>query len=135
MQYSAVVKFGCQPPDEVELDLAQSLMASYYHYFLLKLYDFMDTVFFILRKKQKQVTFLHTFHHTGIFLVSWMAIRYFPVSYQTPAGPVVFYGLWNTFVHALMYTYYLFSSLGMINEKNIWCKKYVTMLQMVNNVK
>lgn len=30
---------------------------------ITKFFDFMDTIFFVLRKKYNQVTFLHIFHH------------------------------------------------------------------------
>jgi hypothetical protein len=37
----------------------------------------------------------------------------------------------NTFVHIIMYTYYLFSALGPRFQKYLWWKKYLTVLQMV----
>lgn len=33
-------------------------------FFLLKIFDFMDTIFFILRKKNNQITVLHLVHHS-----------------------------------------------------------------------
>jgi elongation of very long chain fatty acids protein 4 len=41
-----------------------------YVFYLSKILDFMDTIFIILEKKWKQLTFLHVYHHTSIFLVS-----------------------------------------------------------------
>ena len=43
----------------------QILRGSHF-FFLLKIIDLLDTIFFILRKKNNQVTFLHTYHHAGM---------------------------------------------------------------------
>ena len=43
-----------------------------YVFYLSKILDFADTLFIILDKKWKQLSFLHVYHHTSIFLVrSW----------------------------------------------------------------
>jgi len=36
-------------------------------------------VFFILRKKNNQVSFLHVYHHATMILNWWMAAKYLPV--------------------------------------------------------
>ena len=33
-------------------------------------------VFFILRKKNNQVTFLHVYHHTSMFLLWWIGVKW-----------------------------------------------------------
>jgi hypothetical protein len=40
-----------------------------YVFYISKILDFMDTVFIILEKRWKQLSFLHVYHHTSIFLV------------------------------------------------------------------
>jgi len=55
-------------------------------YFLLKIFDLVDTIFFVLRKKQNQVTFLHVYHHAGIVLGSWIAVKYLPSGHVTFLG-------------------------------------------------
>jgi hypothetical protein len=42
-----------------------------YVFYLSKILDFLDTVFIILEKRWKQLSFLHVYHHTSIFLVSF----------------------------------------------------------------
>jgi len=37
----------------------------------------------------------------------------------------------NTFVHIIMYSYYMFAALGPRLQKYLWWKKYLTVLQMV----
>jgi elongation of very long chain fatty acids protein 4 len=39
-------------------------------FYLSKILDFLDTVFIIVDRKWKQLSFLHVYHHTSIFLVS-----------------------------------------------------------------
>ena len=35
-------------------------------YFLTKFFDLFDTIFFVLRKKNNQITLLHLYHHTSV---------------------------------------------------------------------
>ncbi|KAG8173637.1 hypothetical protein JTE90_019979 [Oedothorax gibbosus] len=44
-----------------------------WHLYLIKFIDLLDAVFFVLRKKDKQITFLHVFHHVA---VCWVYYRY-----------------------------------------------------------
>lgn len=48
-----------------------------------------------------------------------------------PGGHSTFFGLLNTFVHIVMYTYYMFSAMGPQYQKYLWWKKYLTTFQMV----
>ena len=47
------------------------MSACWFCYFS-KFVEFMDTVFFVLRKKNNQITFLHVYHHSSMALVLWM---------------------------------------------------------------
>uniref|UniRef100_A0A3P9DHJ6 Elongation of very long chain fatty acids protein n=1 Tax=Maylandia zebra TaxID=106582 RepID=A0A3P9DHJ6_9CICH len=38
--------------------------------------EYLDTVFFILRKKFNQVTFLHVYHHCSMFTLWWIGIKW-----------------------------------------------------------
>jgi hypothetical protein len=51
-----------------------------------------------------------------------------------PGGHSTFFGLLNTFVHIVMYTYYMLAAMGPQVQKYLWWKKYLTMLQMVQFV-
>lgn len=35
-------------------------------------------VFFVLRKKQNQVSFLHVYHHFGMVAVAWGMVKWVP---------------------------------------------------------
>lgn len=45
-------------------------------YFISKGIEYLDTVFFILRKKFSQVTFLHVYHHCTMFTLWWIGIKW-----------------------------------------------------------
>ena len=45
-----------------------------YMFYLSKILDFCDTIFIILGKKWKQLSFLHVYHHLTIFAVSVLRI-------------------------------------------------------------
>lgn len=96
-----------------------------YLYFLAKLTELLDTVFFVLRKKDKQITFLHLYHHTVMPMISWGCTKYYPGGHGT------FIGVINSFVHIIMYSYYLLAALGPQYQKYLWWKKYITNIQMV----
>lgn len=47
-------------------------------YYISKGVEFLDTVFFILRKKFNQVSFLHVYHHCTMFILWWIGIKWVP---------------------------------------------------------
>ena len=67
-----------------------------YFYFLAKFLDLLDTVFFILRKKTAQVTFLHITHHSMMPFCTYLSMKF------TPIGRTSIIGIINSLVHAIM---------------------------------
>lgn len=57
-----------------------------YVFYLSKILDFMDTVFIILEKRWKQLSFLHVYHHTSIFLVSSTSSFLELITYHSSIG-------------------------------------------------
>lgn len=45
----------------------------YYYYLLSKFVDYFDTFFFILRKKNNQISALHVYHHISVPMVGWVS--------------------------------------------------------------
>lgn len=45
-----------------------------YIYYLTKYADWMDTVFFVLRKKQSHVSVLHLYHHSAVPFLGWYCL-------------------------------------------------------------
>lgn len=95
-----------------------------YLFFLTKLVELLDTVFFVLRKKKEQVTFLHVFHHSIVPIFCWIGIK------LAPGGPNGFFPLVNSFIHVIMYSYYALTTFGPRVQAYLWWKKYLTGLQM-----
>ncbi|GAB0092075.1 Elongation of very long chain fatty acids protein [Sergentomyia squamirostris] len=94
-------------------------------YFLTKFIELLDSVFFILRKKNNQLSGLHVYHHASMLGYSMMVVKYFPIGISyTPL-------LLNSGVHVLMYLYYGLSALGPAIQPYLWWKKYLTMIQMI----
>jgi len=48
-----------------------------------------------------------------------------------PGGHSSFFGLLNTAVHIVMYSYYMLAAMGPKVQKYLWWKKYLTVFQMV----
>jgi len=93
---------------------------------IIKHVELLDTVFFVLRKKYNQVSFLHVFHHTIVCWGLWVMFKHRLVGYIA-----AIIGSLNFFVHVLLYSYYLLSSLGPEVTKYLWWKKYLTTLQIM----
>ncbi|KAI5646317.1 GNS1/SUR4 family domain-containing protein [Phthorimaea operculella] len=120
-QYSYI----CQPIDYSDSPSAQHINNLAWWYYFAKITELLDTVFFILRKKNNQVTFLHVYHHTVMPLFSYYGVRYYPNGHGT------LFGVLNSMVHVVMYTYYLIAGLGPQYQKYLWWKKHVTTIQLV----
>ncbi|XP_075970164.1 very long chain fatty acid elongase 7-like [Anticarsia gemmatalis] len=102
----------------------EQLTTIMYYYFLAKVSEVLDTIFFVLRKKYSQVTFLHVYHHAVLIINSWGILKY------EPTYPTLFLRNINSFVHVIMYAYYAMSSFPSLT-KYLWWKKYITSLQLV----
>lgn len=87
-------------------------------FYLSKYYEFLDTVFLLLRKKP--LLFLHVWHHCTVAVLSLAFLRYDLTFYFSAV-------LVNGTIHMFMYWYYYQQSLG----NDVWWKKYLTVLQMI----
>ncbi|MEE6464988.1 hypothetical protein FKM82_006427 [Ascaphus truei] len=93
-------------------------------YYFSKAIEFMDTMFFVLRKKNSQITFLHVYHHATMFNIWWCVLNWIPCG-QSFFGPTL-----NSFIHVLMYSYYGLSVFPSMH-KYLWWKKYLTQAQLI----
>ncbi|XP_053201619.1 elongation of very long chain fatty acids protein AAEL008004-like [Panonychus citri] len=127
----AVTSFGaeawsCKALDTSDVTLKTRLtLALGYLYFITKFMDFLDTLFFVLRKKNSHISGLHVFHHAIMPLTAWAGCKFFPGG-NSALTPLV-----NSFVHAVMYGYYLLAALGIPQEKYIHLKKHITEIQLL----
>ncbi|KAH7986483.1 hypothetical protein HPB49_025950 [Dermacentor silvarum] len=92
--------------------------------YMLKICELGDTVFFVLRKNNHQVSALHVVHHVIVTWNMWLNVSYGAQSHE------MFITCMNTFVHVFMYTYYFLAALGPAYKRLLWWKKYMTMMQI-----
>jgi len=113
-----------------------------YVFYLSKIFEFGDTMIMALKKNFHQISFLHLYHHTSIFCVWWAVV------YYAPGGESYFSCAMNSFIHVLMYGYYLWATFASWGEpkpdkkdpkapkkRATWrdpafYKQYITSLQM-----
>ncbi|KAK9886568.1 hypothetical protein WA026_017495 [Henosepilachna vigintioctopunctata] len=126
---SKVALIGCTNPDYSDDIIAINQLKLIYTATLLKIVELIETVFFVLRKKQNQVSFLHVYHHTTTAILSWLVTKYIGGGMMTL--PVIV----NCFIHVLMYTYYTIASLGPQWQKKLapW-KPKLTAAQLIQFV-
>ncbi|XP_072758389.1 very long chain fatty acid elongase AAEL008004-like isoform X5 [Anoplolepis gracilipes] len=101
------------------------LLQGGYWYFFAKVIELLDTVFFVLRKKQYQVTFLHVYHHTLMATFSWCCLK------LLLGEQAIVVGFLNSIVHVILYIYYFIAALGSKYRKYLWWKKYMTLIQLL----
>ncbi|CAL1286987.1 unnamed protein product [Larinioides sclopetarius] len=108
-------------------EMLETSMMYGYDVYIIKFLDLLDTVFFVLRKKQNQVSFLHVFHHAGMCLLfAWGFKKLYLI-----LGFYVYIALFvNTAVHVIMYTYYGLAAIGPQMQKYLWWKKHLTLIQI-----
>ncbi|XP_053661721.1 elongation of very long chain fatty acids protein 7-like [Anopheles marshallii] len=111
----------CQTVDYSDSPLSRRMFNLCYVYYLSKLSEFADTVFFVLRKKQSQITDLHVYHHSLTPMEAWILTKFIAGGNATLPNVI------NNFVHVLMYFYYMLSAMGY----KIWWKKYMTEVQII----
>lgn len=66
----------CQPVDYSDDPLALRMASVCWWYFFSKIIELLDTVFFILRKKNNQITFLHVYHHSTMLINWWLGVKF-----------------------------------------------------------
>ncbi|CAL1268315.1 unnamed protein product [Larinioides sclopetarius] len=97
--------------------------------YLLKHVELIDTVFFVLRKKFNQITFLHVFHHSTVVLIFWWVLKTNEVGFYLFITVSI-----NNSIHVIMYLYYGLAAIGPHMQKYLWWKKYLTTMQITQFV-
>ncbi|OQR73134.1 elongation of very long chain fatty acids protein 4-like [Tropilaelaps mercedesae] len=95
-----------------------------YYYSIIRIVEFMDTVFFVLRKKFSQASALNVSHHCISVALPWWGLAY------GSDGQVMLLVLVNMAIHVVMYFYYFLSSFGPSIQRYLFWKKYLTRVQI-----
>eukprot|EP01116_Phalansterium_solitarium_P010849 TRINITY_DN2624_c0_g1_i1.p1 TRINITY_DN2624_c0_g1~~TRINITY_DN2624_c0_g1_i1.p1 ORF type:complete len:329 (-),score=119.93 TRINITY_DN2624_c0_g1_i1:423-1352(-) len=90
-------------------------------FYFSKILEFTDTFIMVLKKSDRQISFLHIYHHTTIFAIWWAVTKW------GPGGEAYFSVILNSFVHVVMYSYYLSTTVGFPLS---FIKPYITSMQM-----
>ncbi|KAJ8346163.1 hypothetical protein SKAU_G00303560, partial [Synaphobranchus kaupii] len=110
----------CQPVDYSSKPLAMRMAKACWWFFFSKVIELSDTLFFILRKKNDQLTVLHVYHHGTMICSWWVGVKY------VAGGQSFLIGMINSFVHIVMYLYYGLAALGPRMQRYLWWKRYLT---------
>lgn len=92
-----------------------------YIFLFSKVYEFLDTIFLVLKKKH--VRFLHIYHHAITLYVVWVCLND-----KAPFGWIL--EITNSFIHIWMYAYYAMATFGY----QPWWKNYLTIFQILQFV-
>ncbi|KYM75352.1 Elongation of very long chain fatty acids protein 4 [Atta colombica] len=115
----------CASPNSDSLNAIKMFDLMWWLIFL-KLFDYVETCVFVLRKKQNQVSALHVYHHVSNLIFLWYYLKYILDERAT------FITLMNCAVHVIMYMYYFIAALSSELQQMISpIKPFVTKLQMV----
>nr|WPT09942.1 elongation of very long chain fatty acids 4 protein [Namalycastis rhodochorde] len=120
--------YSCQLVDYTDNPYEVRIAKALWWFYFSKCLEFMDTFFFILRKKNSQISFLHVYHHATMFPIWWVGVKW------VPGGQAFFGAMMNSFIHVIMYTYYGLAALGPQFQKYLWWKRYLTRIQLVQFV-
>ncbi|KAG0429680.1 hypothetical protein HPB47_023401 [Ixodes persulcatus] len=122
-------QFTCQGINfEAKDKITMEFLELCWWYLWVRIGDFMDTVFFVLRKKDSHVSFLHVTHHSLVVFTGWYGLAY---GFD---GHVALSIILNCIIHTIMYSYYFLSLLGPAVRRHLWWKRYVTQLQLLQFV-
>jgi hypothetical protein len=66
--------FKCERFEFLSDDVMLEVQIGAWLFLNLRVFEFVETIFFVLRKKQNQASFLHIFHHIGSVLMTWLFI-------------------------------------------------------------
>jgi hypothetical protein len=126
LTYSKCIKSppGVNEDDRTSVDLI-TFHIDFYLFMILRLFELIETIFFVLRKKFNQVSILHMYHHISTITITWIFLKYRGGSME------MFIAVINSCVHIIMYTYYFLSSFKRYREQTNKIKPIITVIQIL----
>lgn len=76
--YSKAINCRYEPSHETVLGVA----GVWWLNTMIRIVEFVETIFFILRKKFNQASFLHIYHHISSIAIVWLVLKYEPSEYR-----------------------------------------------------
>jgi elongation of very long chain fatty acids protein 1 len=95
-----------------------------WRFILLRGFEFIETIFFVLRKKQNQVSTLHVYHHISTVVLLWIFFKY------SPGYTGSFTAIFNSCIHIVMYFYYFLTSFKSMLKLTTKIKPFMTAIQI-----
>lgn len=95
-----------------------------YNFIVLRIIEYIETIFFCLRKKFDQASFLHVYHHISTVFILILFLRLSGGMMET------FFGMINMVVHFIMYGYYFLSSFNQFRKFTNIIKPFLTIIQI-----
>ena len=138
--------YRCAECDMEDNEVNQRMVNIVHVYYISKFIEMMDTLFFVLRKKNELLTPLHLIHHGLLPISCWFTVKYVPgqflvslctfvnLLFDLAVGHATFMGFVNSFVHIVMYSYYALAAAGARGRVVTWLKKSTTKIQMIQFV-
>lgn len=113
-----------KPGQEDLLDLCETN----WKFIMLRLVELVETVVFVLRKKQKQISALHIYHHISTVTLLWTFLKYGMNEMGVYTCAV------NSLVHIVMYSYYFLMTFKGLQSYLRKVKHFITIIQLVQLV-
>lgn len=99
-----------------------------WNFIMLRLVELIETVVFVLRKKQNQVSVLHVYHHISTAGLLWLFLKYG----RNEMG--IYTCALNSMVHVVMYSYYFLTSFKSLRDRLQIVKPMITIIQLTQLV-
>lgn len=69
-------RFTWQCVNELKAGFEEETYNEMWWFLMLRSFELIETVFFVLRKRQKQVSALHVYHHLSTMVLLWLYLKY-----------------------------------------------------------
>lgn len=126
--FSFGITWKCIGTDGEFTNHLMELNQKMWYFIILRLVEFIETIFFILRKKFEQVSMLHVYHHVSTVVLLIIFLR-------NSGGVMDMYiGAVNSIVHIIMYSYYFLSSFKSLTKFTNIIKPWLTLVQIAQLV-
>lgn len=76
--WGGLYSFRCQPVDYSNNPIALRMARGCWWYYISKFIDLIDTIFFVLRKKNEHINTLHVVHHGIMPMSVWLGVKFTP---------------------------------------------------------